>query len=111
LDAFARIGAKLGGSIKVWHWSPLSKGKAGFDVTGPPDETVEASAEASASLGMTFTGTYGVFDDCKKPPPGTHGDLKLGKAKLNFKLNVKLGPLSFDPSYEVPLMDGIAFSF
>jgi|GEM_PF-3447448 hypothetical protein len=104
-EANLRVGVKAGGSVKFFHWSPLEKG-AGYDVTGKADEEIEVSAEASASIGSSFNGTWAGIGDCKKPPPGVHGTLSIGKAKVNLKVTVKLGPLSFDPSYEIPLFDG-----
>lgn len=106
-----RIGVKAGGAIKIYHWSPLSKGKAGFDVTGEPDEQLEVSAEASAGIGNGFNGTWAGIGECKKPAPGLHGTYTIGKAKANLKFNVKLGPISFDPNFEVALFDGWDLKF
>jgi hypothetical protein len=108
-EANLRVGVKAGGSVKVFHWSPLAEG-AGYDVTGEPDGEVEVSAEASASIGSAFNGTWAGIGDCKKPEPGVHGTLTIGKAKVNLKITVKLGPLSIDPSYEIPLFDGWSVS-
>ena len=110
-EGFLRIGVKAGGKVNLYHWSPLGKGVAGFDVTGEPDETFELSAEASASLGNTFSGTYTSDEGCAKPAPGLHGVFKIGKAKANLKFALKVGPLSFEPSFEVGLFDGFEMKF
>lgn len=101
-EGFLRVGVKAGGKINIFHWGP----RKGFDVTGEPDEQVEASAEASAGIGNSFNGTYVIAGECPKPPPGLHGTFSIGRAKANLKFNLKLGPLSFDPSFEVNLFDG-----
>ena len=110
-EGFLRIGIKAGGGIKIYHWSPLGKGKAGFDILEKPDEEIEISAEASASIGNTFNGTWAGIGDCTQPEKGLHGVFKIGKAKANLKFNVKLGPLSFDPNFEINLFDGKEFKF
>jgi len=109
-EGFTRLGVKVGGDIKIFHWSPFGEGKAGFDVNGEPDEKIEASAEASVSLGATLNGTYRSSKGCEKPAEGLHGTLNIGKAKANLKFNLKLGPISFDPNFEVNLFDGIEIS-
>jgi hypothetical protein len=111
LEYFLRIGVKAGGDISIYHWSPFGGGKAGFDVTGGPDEKIEASAEASVSLGGTANGTWAGIGDCKKPPPGLHGVIKIGKAKANLKFNITLGPISISPNFECDLFDGWDLSF
>ena len=110
-EGFVRVGVKAGGKVSLYHWSPLAKGGAGFDVTGEPDETLEVSGEASASLGETFSGTYVNDPGCQNPEQGLHGIFKLGKAKANLKFTVKLGPLSCDPSFELNIFDGFQFPF
>ena len=110
-EGFVRIGVKAGGKVNLYHWSPLGNGVAGFDVTGEPDETFELSAEASASLGQTFSGTYASDAECVNPPQGLHGVFKLGRAKANLKFSLKLGPLSFEPNFEVNLFDGFELKF
>ena len=110
MEAFLKMGAIAKGAIGIYHWSPLGKGKAGFDLEGKPDEEVEISAEASASAGASFDGTY-ASDDCTKPKPGLHGEVKLGKLKTNLKVKVKLGPISFEPNIELALYDGFKLDF
>jgi hypothetical protein len=110
-EGAVRVGIKAGGSLKLFHWSPFGGGKAGFDVTGPPDEQIELSAEASVSISTGFNGTYSNDPNCVKPPQGLHGTFFFGKGKANLKFNVKLGPISFDPSYEYVLFDGYEYKF
>lgn len=105
-----KLGIKLGGKIALYHWSPLSKGKAGFDVTGEPDEEIKAEADAGVTFGVEIRGTY-ANDICVKPKPGLHGKVAIGSAKAALKFSLKLGPLSFNPKYEIPLMDGIGFEW
>ena len=110
-ECFIRAGVKAGGKVNVYHWHPFGKGEAGFDVTGEPDESLEVTGEASAGIGVTLTGTYAPGEDCQKPEPGLHGVYNLGKGKANLKITIKLGPLSFDPSYEIKLCDGAEYVF
>jgi hypothetical protein len=108
LEAFLKAGGIIKGAIGIYHWTPFGKGKGGYDAE--PDEEVEVSADVSASFGATTEGTY-ASEDCSKPKPGLHGELVLGKAKANVKVKVKLGPLSFEPSLEVPICDGVKFNY
>ncbi|HYM94416.1 MAG TPA: hypothetical protein VET23_09780 [Chitinophagaceae bacterium] len=110
-EGFIKLGVEAGGSINIYHWSPFGEGEAGFNINEAPDEKVEAKAEASASIGVTFNGTYRSVKGCKKPPEGTHGTFTFGKAKANLKFNITLGPISFDPSFEVNLFDGWDVTF
>jgi len=110
-EGSVRLGVKAGGSLKLFHWSPFGEGKAGFNVTGPPDEQLELSAEAAASVSTGFNGTYTKDVNCKKPEQGLHGTFNFGKGKINLKFNVKLGPISFDPSYEFLLWEGLDYKF
>jgi len=108
-EGFIRIGVKAGGKLNLYHWSPFNDGD-GFDLK-EPDETLEVSAEASASIGHTLSATYVADPGCTSPQQGFHGAYKFGKAKANLKFNVKLGPLSFDPSWEINIFDGFQFPF
>jgi len=110
-EGFLRIGVKAGGKVSLYHWTPFAKNGPGFDVTGEPDETLEVSGEASASIGETLSGTYANDPGCRNPEQGIHGIFKLGKAKANLKFTVKLGPLSCDPSFELNIFDGFQFPF
>jgi len=107
-EGYLRIGVKAGGAVKLYHWTPSIPG---FDVTGDADEEIEVSADANASIGNGFNGTYTEDKDCVKPPLGLHGVFFLGKAKANLKFTIKLGPISFDPSYEISLCDGTEIPF
>jgi hypothetical protein len=109
-EGFLRVGVKAGGGVKLFHWTPLSKGKAGFDLK-EPDEEIKLSAEASVSIGNGFNGTYTSDKDCVKPAQGLHGVFFLGKGKANLKFSAKLGPLSFDPNFEIKLFDGTEITF
>lgn len=110
-EGFIKLGVEAGGSINIYHWSPFGEGEAGFNINEAPDEKVEAKAEASASIGVTFNGTYRSVKGCKKPPEGPHGTFTFGKAKANLKFNVTLGPISFDPNFEFNLFDGWDVTF
>jgi hypothetical protein len=109
-EIFGGLGAKMKGAVDAYFWSPLSRSEGGYDRRGKPDEEVEVSADASTTIGCTNDGTY-ASSDCEKPTPGLHGQLVLGKAKFNFKIKVELGPLSFHPSLEIPLLDGIKIDY
>lgn len=89
-----RIGVVAGGKMQVQFGD------------NEPDE-IGVSAEATASLVTSFTGTWG-SKECVKPEPGVHGILKIGDGKANLKFNLDLGPLSFKPNYEVNLFDGLS---
>jgi hypothetical protein len=108
LEAFLKAGGIIKGAIGIYHWTPFGKGTGGYEAE--PDEEVEVSADVSASFGATVDGTY-ASEDCSKPKPGLHGELVLGKAKANVKVKVKLGPISFEPSLEFLICDGIKFNF
>jgi hypothetical protein len=117
-EVAARIGAKLGGGIYLFHYKPFGGGVAGFDIptgneklTDKADEAIEVYAEAFASLGTGFNGTYTSNPDCTRPQQGIHGTFFYGKAKIDVRISVKLGPLSFDPKYEFNLFDGLTTSF
>lgn len=101
-ESTLRLGIVAGGGIYFYRWPYKNKKEA--------DEKIEAKAEATVSSGYSVDGTYG-SEDCAKLRPGFHGTVNLGKSKADLKFNVKLGPLSFNPKFEVQLLDGYDFKF
>ncbi|MFL5740679.1 MAG: outer membrane beta-barrel protein [Flavisolibacter sp.] len=109
-EGFLTLGITAGGKVSITFW-PYYETKSGFKVKKEPDESIEASAEASVSLGCTLNGTWAGLGECSSPPPGLHGALTLGKAKANLKFKLELGPISFSPNFEVNLFDGWKVGF
>jgi hypothetical protein len=119
-EVAVRAGVKLGGGIYLFRYTYLGRGKGmGYDIpTGAneklkdkADEAIEVYAEAFASVGTGVNGTYGFDPNCATPPQGVHGTFFYGKAKVEARVSVKLGPLSFDPKWEFNLFDGFTHTF
>ena len=109
-ECFIKVAVKAGAEAEVFMWAPENAGYDFEDVgeDGKPYK-IGISAEASVSIGGGFNGTWAGYGDCKKPPPGFHGKFFLGKTKANLKFALNLGIVSFEPSVEIPIYDGVEF--
>ena len=109
-ECFIKVMIKAGAEAEVFMWAPEEAGYDFEDVgeDGKPYK-VGISAEASVSIGGGFNGTWAGYGQCKKPKPGFHGKFFLGKTKANLKFALNLGIVSFEPSVEIPIYDGVEF--
>ena len=109
-ECYIRVGIKAGVEAEVFMWAPED---AGYDFSdtdeGGKPYKIGVSAEASVGVGGGFSGTWAGYGDCKKPKPGFHGKFFLGKTKANLKFSLNLGIVSFEPSVEIPIYDGVEF--
>ena len=109
-EYFLSVGIKAAAEAEVFMWAP---DKAGYDFedVGEDDKPIKVgiSAEATVGIGGGFTGTWAGYGSCKKPKPGLHGKFFLGKTKANLKFSLNLGIVSFEPSVEIPIYDGVEF--
>ena len=109
-ECFITVKVKAGAEAEVFMWAPEN---AGYDFEDIGDDgkpyKVGISAQASVSIGGSLTGTWAGYGQCKIPKPGFHGKLFLGKTKANLKFALNLGIVSFEPSVEIPIYDGVEF--
>ena len=106
LSGELNIQAKL--AVGVYHWHIFGKGKAGFNTDGEPDENFEISAKAGVASSLTLTGRKVMLGDCVTPTPW---HVKIDPLKAFLKFKVELGPLLWNPTFEVPLFDAYEADF
>jgi hypothetical protein len=104
LSGEVNIQAKL--AVGVYFWHPFGKGKAGFNKE--PDENFEISAKAGVNAKLEVRGRKVMAGDCVASTPW---HIKIDPMKAFVKFKLELGPLSWQPSYEVPIFDSYEKDF